>query len=406
MSMIEVKNLTKKYKKYPVRWKRIIEWISRDELRYHEELWVLRGITFSISPGEAVGIIGQNGAGKSTLLKIMTGTTKQTQGEYHVHGRVSALLELGMGFHPEFTGRQNVGMYGQILGIDKSEIIRLMPEIEAFAEIGEYIDQPIRTYSSGMVVRLAFSVATAIRPEILIIDEALSVGDAYFQHKCFDRIRKFKEEGTTLLFVSHDPAAVKSLCDRAILLDKGLMVREGTPEEVLDYYNAVVAKFSLEYEIKQSRGDIKGTVTRSGSEQVTIEDVKLLKNGKNIAVVQVGDKIEIAVEFEAHTEVMNPTVGILLKDRLGNHIFGTNTYHLGLNIGLCKSGEKKRVVFSLPLNLGIGHYSLTVAVHEEYSHMQGNYDWWDHAATLQVIPGIEEQFTGACYLNAEVSLLQ
>ena len=405
MSIIEVKNLGKKYKKYPVRWKRIFEWISSDKLKYHEDIWVLRGITFSINPGEAVGIIGQNGAGKSTLLKILTGTTQQTTGEYYIYGRVAALLELGMGFHPDFTGRQNVMMYGQILGIDNKEILHLMPEIEEFAEIGEYIDQPVRTYSSGMVVRLAFSVATAVRPEVLIVDEALSVGDAYFQHKCFDRIRKFKNEGTTLLFVSHDPAAVKSLCDRAILLDKGLMVREGTPEDVLDYYNAVIAKSSLDYEIRQSRGESKGTVTRSGNNLVTIENVKLLANGQNVTAVQVGDTIEVEVEFEAHAEVNSPTVGILIKDRLGNHIFGTNTYHLGLNIGTCKSGERKRVQFSLPLNLGVDHYSLTVAIHEDFTHMHGNFDWWDHAATLQVIPGKEQPFIGVCYLNAKASLL-
>ncbi|AEG61869.1 ABC transporter ATP-binding protein [Desulforamulus ruminis] len=405
MKIIEAKDLGKKYKRYPVRWKRMLEWLTRNKYKSHEELWVLRDINFSISPGEAVGIIGQNGAGKSTLLKIMTGTTQPTQGEYHVRGRVSALLELGMGFHPDFTGRQNAYTSGQILGIDNQEITRLMPEIGAFAEIGDYIDQPTRTYSSGMLVRLAFAVATVVRPEVLIVDEALSVGDAYFQHKCFDRIRKFKEEGTTLLFVSHDPSAVKSLCDRAILLDKGRLVREGTPEEILDYYNAVIAKASTEYKIKQSRGDSKGVVTRSGNELVTISNVKLLLNGKDATAVQVGEIVQIVVEFEAQQNVLNPTIGILLKDRLANHIFGTNTYHLGLNIGMCRAGEKRRVVFSVKLNLGPGHYSLTVAAHAEYSHLQGNYDWWDHAATFQMIRGKEEFFTGVCRLDTEVSIL-
>ena len=405
MKIIEAKDLGKKYKRYPVRWKRMLEWLTRNKYKSHEELWVLRDINFSISPGEAVGIIGQNGAGKSTLLKIMTGTTQPTQGEYHVRGRVSALLELGMGFHPDFTGRQNAYTSGQILGIDNQEITRLMPEIGAFAEIGDYIDQPTRTYSSGMLVRLAFAVATVVRPEVLIVDEALSVGDAYFQHKCFDRIRKFKEEGTTLLFVSHDPSAVKSLCDRAILLDKGRLVREGTPEEILDYYNAVIAKASSDYEIKQSRGNSKGVVTRSGNELVTINNVKVLLNGKDVTTVQVGETVQIVVEFEANTEVINPTIGILLKDRLGNHIFGTNTYHLGLELGRCRAGDKRSVAFFVPLNLGTGHYSLTVAAHEEYSHLQGNYDWWDHAATLQVIHGKEEFFTGVCYLETEVSML-
>ena len=404
MNIIEVRNLAKKYKKYPVRWKRVIEWITQEKSKFHEELWVLRGLNFSIRQGEAVGIIGQNGAGKSTLLKILTGTTKQTEGEYIVHGRVAALLELGMGFHPEFTGRQNAYMSGQVLGIDNRELSRLMPEIEGFAEIGDYIDQPTRTYSSGMVVRLAFSVATAVRPDVLIVDEALSVGDAYFQHKCFDRIRKFKEDGTTFLFVSHDAGAVKSLCDRAILLHKGLMVREGSPEEILDYYNAVIAKSSTDYEIKQSRGDSQGVVTRSGNEIIKINKIDFLLDGKNVNVVQVGETVQIVVEITAHKEVLNPTIGILLKDRLGNHIFGTNTYHLGLDLGWCREGNKKKVEFTLPLNLGIGHYSLTVAAHEGYNHIQGNYDWWDHAATVQVIPGKEKLFSGVCYLNVKVRI--
>nr|EJJ8492468.1 ABC transporter ATP-binding protein [Escherichia coli] len=168
-----------------------------------------------------------NGAGKSTLLKIITGTTAPTHGNISVKGRVAALLELGMGFHPDFTGKENVFMSGQLMGLTSAEIDELMPDIEAFAEIGDYINQPVRTYSSGMQVRLAFAIATAVRPQLLIIDEALSVGDAYFQAKCFNRIRNFKKRGTTLLIVSHDQAAIANICTRAILLDKGRVVADG-----------------------------------------------------------------------------------------------------------------------------------------------------------------------------------
>lgn len=181
MGSITVSNLGKAYKQYPNRWSRLREWLTPGQASYHHTKWVLQGINFALQPGEAVGIIGINGAGKSTLLKLITGTTLPTTGSVNITGRMAAMLELGMGFHPDFTGRQNAFMAGQLLGIPSQDMVRLMPDIEAFAEVGDYIDQPVRVYSSGMQMRLAFSVATAIRPDILIVDEALSVGDAYFQ---------------------------------------------------------------------------------------------------------------------------------------------------------------------------------------------------------------------------------
>ena len=220
MGTITVTNLGKAYKQYPTRWSRLAEWVTPGHRPRHSLKWVLQAIDFTVNPGEAVGIIGINGAGKSTLLKMITGTTQPTTGGVHIAGRVAALLELGMGFHADFTGRQNAFMAGQLLGYSVEEIARLMPEIEAFAEIGDYIDQPVRVYSSGMQMRLAFSVATAHRPDVLIVDEALSVGDAYFQAKCYKRVAEYKEEGTTLLLVSHSPA-MREHCDRAIMLKNG-----------------------------------------------------------------------------------------------------------------------------------------------------------------------------------------
>ena len=230
MGTITVTELGKAYKQYLNRWSRLIEWLKSGHVKRHQLKWVLQDISFTVKAGEAVGIIGINGAGKSTLLKLITGTTLPTTGSVHMTGRVAALLELGMGFHPDFTGRQNAFMAAQLMGISNDEIVRQMPEVEAFAEIGEYIDQPVRVYSSGMQMRLAFSVATAMRPDILIVDEALSVGDAYFQHKSFDRIRQFQKAGTTLLIVSHDKAAIQSICDQAILLKAGRLVMQGKPE--------------------------------------------------------------------------------------------------------------------------------------------------------------------------------
>lgn len=242
MGTITVSNLGKAYKTYPTRLSRLAEWILPFRGPRHSLKWVLRDVSFQVSPGEAVGLIGINGAGKSTLLKLITGTTQPSTGHVAMEGSVAALLELGMGFHPDFTGRQNAYMAGQLLGMSVEQIRELMPQIEAFADIGDYMDQPVRVYSSGMQMRVAFSVATARRPDILIVDEALSVGDAYFQHKSFDRIRQFRKEGTTLLLVSHDKQAIQSVCDRAILLDGGRLAREGRPEEIMDYYNAMIAE--------------------------------------------------------------------------------------------------------------------------------------------------------------------
>ena len=240
MGYLRVNNIGKAFKRYAHKSGRLAEWFGLGV--HHDSRWVLRDITFDVEPGESVGIVGVNGAGKSTLLKIITGTTRPTTGSVEAGGRISALLELGMGFHPEFTGRQNAYMGAQLQGLTVSEVDAKIREIEGFAEIGDYFDQPMRTYSSGMQVRLAFSVASCVRPEILIIDEALSVGDTYFQHKSFDRIRNFRDAGTTLLFVSHSPGAIKTLCDRAILLDQGGIQRDDAPDAVLDYYNAVIAR--------------------------------------------------------------------------------------------------------------------------------------------------------------------
>ena len=242
MGGIVVSGLGKAYRQYPTRWSRLAEWLLPWQPPRHTAHWVLREVSFRIDAGEAVGIIGVNGAGKSTLLKLVTGTTLPTTGSVSVAGRLAAMLELGMGFHPDFTGRQNVLMAGQLLGLQEvGSAASSCRRSKTFAEIGEYIDEPIRVYSSGMQMRLAFSVATAVRPDILIVDEALSVGDVYFQHKSFDRIRRFKRDGTSLLFVSHSMQDVRVLCDRVVLLDQGRVIKDGLPDEVVDYYNAMIA---------------------------------------------------------------------------------------------------------------------------------------------------------------------
>jgi lipopolysaccharide transport system ATP-binding protein len=273
--------------------------------RRHHLHWVLQDIDFEIKPGESVGIVGVNGAGKSTLLKMITGTTQPTCGQIELEGRVAALLELGMGFHPDFTGRQNAFMAGQLLGMQVEEIEALMPQIEGFAEIGDAIDHPVRTYSSGMQMRLAFSVATARRPDILIVDEALSVGDAYFQHKSFERIRSFRKAGTTLLIVSHDRSAIQSICDSAILLENGRMAMHGKPEAVMDYYNAMLAE--REGQIVRQEMLANGQVrTMSGTGEAGIVSVRLLdEQGAAIEAAEVGQPVVLEVQTSKFVRTSN-----------------------------------------------------------------------------------------------------
>lgn len=404
MGSIFVRNVGKAYKQYSSRFGRLIEWVFPFSGIHHTTNWVLKDINLEISAGEAVGIIGINGAGKSTLLKIITGTTAPTTGSIEIRGRLAALLELGMGFHPDFTGRQNVFMAGQLLGLSIPEIERLMPEIESFAEIGTYIDQPVRIYSSGMQVRLAFSVATAVRPDILIVDEALSVGDIYFQHKSFERIREFRKLGTTLLIVSHDKEAVLSVCDRAILLNAGEVGLVGNPEEVLDFYNALLVK---EEKLEINRVELPDgkTQTISGTREASISDVILLNgNMQNTKVVDVGDFVSLIVRSRIHADIPKIVLGLMIKDRTGNLIFGTNTHHLQKTESKLRKDEFIEFCIKFTANLGPGTYSVSIALTDSESHQSKNYEWRDLALIFQVINKSKEYFIGSNWLNSKVEI--
>lgn len=399
MGRIVVNNIGKAYKRYPSRWSRLLEWFDSTGRVRHQAHWVLRGVSFEVAPGEAVGIIGNNGAGKSTLLKIITGTTQPTEGQVELGGRVAALLELGMGFHPEFTGRQNAFMAGQLLGHSTATIAQHFAEIEAFAEIGDYIDQPVRTYSSGMQVRLAFSVATLVRPDILIVDEALSVGDAYFQHKSFERIRQFRDQGTTLLFVSHSPGAVKTLCNRAILLDQGIIAREGSSDEVLDYYNAVIARQEADQHIREVESATQKNIIRSGNQAAVIEMADMVQQDQSVRAVRIGEAVRFRVECAINQDLDELTAGFLIRDRLGNDVFGTNTWHLGSSRRGLRAGERWRLEFEFPeFNLGVGNYSTAFALHSGDAHISNNYDWWNQALVFQVVLGSGFRAIGVNYL--------
>lgn len=404
MGSITVTNLGKAYKVYPTRFARLKEWLLPFATPRHTLKWVLQDISFSVNPGEAVGIIGVNGAGKSTLLKIITGTTQPTTGSVYITGRVAALLELGMGFHPDFTGRQNVFMAGQLLGYTVEEITALMPEIEAFAEIGDYIDQPVRVYSSGMQMRLAFSVATAHRPDVLIVDEALSVGDAYFQHKSFDRIREFRRQGTTLLIVSHDKQAIQSICGRAILLNAGKIAMQGEPEAVMDYYNAMLADHQNQTVQQISANDGK-VQTISGTGEACVSAISLVdSNGKPLEVVDVGQPVRLRVEVTANADIERLVLGYGIKDRLGQVIYGTNTHHTQQPLLDVKKGDRYLFEIAFPANLGPGTYSIQTALVSSDTHLLNNYEWRDLALVFSVVNMNKPYFAGCAWLDPVIEI--
>ena len=404
MGSIKVSNLGKAYKQYPNRWSRLVEWVVPFSKVRHQLHWVLQDLNFDVKPGEAVGIIGINGAGKSTLLKMITGTTEPTTGSVNITGRVAALLELGMGFHPEFTGRQNALMAGQLLGYSVEDILNLMPQIEAFAEIGDYIDQPVRMYSSGMQMRLAFSVATAQRPDVLIVDEALSVGDAYFQHKSFERIREFRKQGTTLLIVSHDKAAIQTICDHAILLNAGKLAMQGEPEAVMDYYNAMLAERGNSTVRQQVAVD--GRVqTISGTGEATVADIVLLNdNNERIEVVRVGQSVKLKAVVQSNSDIPELVLGYMIKDRFGQIMFGTNTFYLDKKITNFNNASLLEFVFHFSVNLGEGVYSIAIGLHKSHSHIDQCFEWRDLALVFSVVNVDQNGFVGVAWLPPKLEV--
>jgi lipopolysaccharide transport system ATP-binding protein len=377
-----VENVGKAYVKYRSELQRFARWFGISVTPLAEQ-WAVRHVSFRVGHGESVGIIGQNGAGKSTILKMVTGTTRPTEGTITVDGRVSA-LELGLGMNPELTGRENVVHSAGLMGMSQNRIHELLPAIESFAEIGKYFDQPMRTYSSGMGMRVAFSVATAIRPEILIVDEALAVGDTYFVHKCFQRIREFREAGTTLLIVSHDPTAIQTLCDRAILMEAGRMVLDGDPQEVFDYYNALIAD-KENTTVRTTRSAEGRVATESGSGEAVIEQLELLDaKGQPVEYVGVGQIVTLRARARVKAHVDRLVYGYMIRDRLGQPIFGTNTHHTDQACVDLNSGDEVEFAAEFPVNLGPGNYSISIALTSNETHIEKNYQWRDLALVFTV----------------------
>lgn len=403
---LEVNGVGKAYRNWRSEWLRTLSWFGVP-VTPTDEHWVLRNISFSIGPGETVGVIGQNGAGKSTLLKLITGTTRPTEGAVVRSGRVAAILELGMGFNPDLSGRQNALHAAGLMGFTQAEIQSVMPDIESFAEIGEYFDEPVRTYSSGMQMRVAFSVATAFKPDLLIVDEALSVGDSYFQHKSFDRIRAFREDGVSIMLVTHSMGDVKTLCDRAILLQNGTIAKDGAPDEVVDFYNAMIAeKENASLTIEQKRAKNGWLLTRSGTGEARIEGLRLVdsETGTDVAMARVGQSLTLQLRARLHSDVPRLVLGYMIRDRQGHIVWGTNTWHTGQIQENLRSGDVVDFSMQFTCTLGPGSYSVSPALVSTDTHLVDNFEWVDNLLVFDVINSSEPVFIGSHWMDARFEI--
>lgn len=409
--MIEITDLKKSYLLFHSKvgmLKHLVGFARLD--KDYDEIQSLKGINLTVPEGQVHGIIGMNGAGKSTLLKILTGVVDPTAGTFNLSGRVAALLELGTGFHGELSGRENVFLNGSMQGLSQSDITDRLPEIEAFAELGDFFDRPVKTYSSGMYVRLAFAFAVAIDPDVLIIDEALSVGDAYFQQKCLQRIHDFKRKGTTILFVSHDLGAVKALCDQVTVLAQGKVMYTGETMKALDLYNALLAEYKdtklTAARLRQVEQSKSGETFGSGNLKMRIESVEIYDHqGTPSQAIVSGSPATIRVEATVNEEeVDNPTCGILIRDRLGYDVFGINSFDMGFHAGIVRRGEKVVFCFKMNADIGPGDYTLTAALHSFRTHVNDSYHWLDRAVVFQVLPSKDYHFIGVARLAPSLEL--
>jgi ABC-type polysaccharide/polyol phosphate transport system ATPase subunit len=392
--VVLVQNVSKVYRLYSKPSDRLLEMVPFGSQRYHSDFWAVRNVSLQVEQGEILGIVGPNGSGKSTLLQIASGIVTPTSGRVSVEGRVAALLELGAGFNPEFTGRENVYLNGEIMGLSRRETERVFPKIEAFAEIGEFIDRPVKEYSSGMYVRLAFATAIHVEPEVLIVDEALAVGDAIFANRCLRRLEEMKERGVTILFVSHDLGLVKRLCHRAVLMLKGEVACEGKPGEVVNRYVGLVH----DSQALESASDLTGNY-RHGDGASTIASIRLLDgSGRESTSIEYGDTATVEVTARFNREVDRPIVGVLIRNRLGIEVFGTNTRIEGRDFGSFKAGDCLTVDFRFPCYLTRQDYTLTVAT----QHWDGlSQDWRDDILQFAVID--EKDTAGLARFQTEVT---
>ncbi len=406
--MISVKHVSKHYRIYRRHSDRLRELLLRRKL--HVDKLAVRDIDFTLEAGQVLGVIGRNGAGKSTLLKLVMGVILPDQGRITLSGRVTGLLELGTGFNPELTGFDNISFNAALLGMTPAEVEQKRQAIIDFSELGSAIQYPLRTYSSGMVMRLAFSIAIHADPACLVVDEALAVGDAHFQQKCMKRIKEFRAGGGAILFVSHDMNAVKVLCDRAIVMEEGVAVFSGTPDQAVNYYYRLIADMEDEGLSLPAPGIRQATTGEAaghsyGTGMVSIRAARvtgLASGGANIAS---GEEADFTFDLAAREAISAVTLGIMIRDRLGQDIYGTNTFFLGQPIDF-EAGERRSVSFRMAVNLAPGRYTLTAALHDKDNHLTQCYHWCDNLLEFEIAGVRGPHFDGLCRLEPTVRIMQ
>jgi ABC-type polysaccharide/polyol phosphate transport system ATPase subunit len=369
--VIRAANLSKDYRMYSSPQTRLLELLSRGKRKFYEKFKAVQPISFEIERGKTVGVVGRNGSGKSTLLQMVAGTLTPTTGSVDVRGRIAALLELGSGFNPEFTGRENVYLYGSIMQMTKSEMGERIPDILSFADIGSFIDQPLKTYSSGMQVRLAFSAAIHVDPDVLLIDEALAVGDAAFQLKCFEKINSFKERGKTIVFVSHDVNAVTQFCDRVLVLSGGELVFDGKPLEAINIYKALLFSSPLTRTNESGTKHVPLPVVlnknehRFGNGEAEIFEVALL-NGDNEPnqVFLTNEEATVIFKVRVQKLIKEPVYGIIIKNKQGLQVYIKNTLHERLSCPPLVLSSTQQVHFRQRLHLAANDYFISVGISE------------------------------------------
>lgn len=376
---------------------RILEMLPFRRKPLHANFWALKDVSFEVERGEVMGLIGPNGSGKSTLLQIVSGILQPTSGRVLTRGRVAALLELGAGFNPEFTGRENVYLNGEILGLSRPEIDRAFPRIEAFAEIGEFIDRPVKEYSSGMYVRLAFSTAIHVEPEILIVDEALSVGDAIFASRCIQKFEELKARKVTVLFVSHDLGLVKRLCHRAVFLVHGKVEAQGHPRDVVNRYVGMVHERQRDRLAIEEPSSFAGAF-RHGDGASRITSIEILsREGKPVGTLTRGEPMTIRVVAKFTQPVQEPVVGLLIRNRLGMDVYGTNTRIERIDLGAFDPGDVLQLDFRIDCWLARHEYTLTIAT----QHADGaSQDWLDDVLSFSVAD--PKEIAGVVDLRAQI----
>lgn len=414
---IRLDGVSKKYLIYSKPIDRLMQYISPNN--QYKEFEALQPLSLDIARGTTVGIVGRNGSGKSTLLQIIAGTLAPSTGEIKVNGRVSALLELGAGFNPEFTGRENVYLNASILGIPPKELEKKFDEILEFSEIGEFIDRPVKTYSSGMFVRLAFSVATITEPEIVIIDEALSVGDEKFQRKCYNHLEKLKDNGCTILFVSHSMKTVEQLCDYAYLLERGVLIGEGKPKKIIDQYHLLLYSHENEH-MKQvnKQAEVPQNVEIHKAEEPSLDDKQNQRKQVRIGSIKLydqfntesylfrpGDYCKIVLTLDSQIDDNDVAIGLRIKTTQGIEVFGTSTLYHNLNVNL-RTNNKYSVKFEQKLTLVDGTYHISAAVAKKIgSNDMAYYDKLSDSVLFK-IEEIPLTATGISYLDSKISITE